>query len=458
MDDAKILIVDDERLAAEALRKNLQMDAFRADVATSAEAALEQIGVDDYAVVVTDLRMPEMDGIELCAAIKDQHPDTDVIILTAYGTIANAVEAVKRGAYDYLTKPVDPERLGTLLRHIFEKQQLRDENRALREQIQAERQASQLIGSSPEMCKVLETIRTVAPTESTVLVRGESGTGKELVAAAIHQLSPRTKRPLVKVNCAAIPETLLEDELFGHERGAYTGAHTQRKGRFETAHRGTIFLDEIAEMSPALQAKFLRVIQEREFERVGGSEPILVDVRIIASTNRHLEEEVRQGNFREDLYFRINVVPIFIPPLRERRDDILVLADHFLERFASRNKRSFKGFSSEAQRKLTTYHWPGNVRELENCIERAVVMAQGQAIEADDIALYPEVTSSSEQDVAAELVKEGFSVEDFERQLIMASLKKTGGNQSRAAELLGLSRRTLQYRIEKYDITIPKGD
>jgi len=458
MADERILIVDDERLAGEALRKNLQMDGFDADVAASGADALDMLGAKAYAVVVTDLRMPEITGLELCEAVRADYPDTDVVILTAYGTIANAVEAVKRGAYDYLTKPVDPEKLATTLRHIFEKHQLRDENRALREQIQAERRSTQLIGSSPKMLAVLEAVRTVAPTEATVLIRGESGTGKELVAAAIHQLSPRAKRPFVKVNCAAIPETLLEDELFGHERGAFTGAHTQRKGRFETAHRGTIFLDEIAEMSPALQAKFLRVIQEREFERVGGSEPILVDVRILASTNRNLEEEVRNGTFREDLYFRINVVPIVVPPLRERPEDILVLANYFLERFQARNRREFTGISLDAQRKLTTYHWPGNVRELENCIERAVVMARGDVIGADDIALYPEVTAGSEEDVAAQLVQEGFSVEDFERKLIVASLRKTGGNQSRAAELLGLSRRTLQYRIEKYGITVTKDD
>ncbi len=458
MSDERILIVDDERLAAEALRKNLRLDGFEADVATSGEAALEMLATATYSAVVSDVRMPEMTGLELCAEARKLHPDTDVVILTAYGTIANAVEAVKSGAYDYLTKPVDPEKLATILRHILEKHQLRDENRALRQQIQAERRSTRLIGSSPKMLEVLETIHTVAPTEATVLVRGESGTGKELVASAIHQLSPRAKRPLVKVNCAAIPETLLEDELFGHERGAYTGAHAQRKGRFETAHRGTIFLDEIAEMSPALQAKFLRVIQEREFERLGGSDPILVDVRIIASTNRNLEDEVRQGSFREDLYFRINVVPIVVPPLRERRDDILVLANHFLERFQARNKREFAGIAPAAQRKLVAYHWPGNVRELENCIERAVVMARGDVIGADDLALYPDAVRAPEDDVASQLVKEGFSVEDFERKLIIASLAKTGGNQSRAAELLGLSRRTLQYRIEKYDITVQKGD
>ena len=263
MPDRRILIVDDERLAAEALRKNLQLDGFDADVAASAEEALTCLATTLYSVVVTDLRMPEMSGIELCEEIKRLYPDTDVIIATAFGTITNAVEAVKRGAYDYLTKPVEPERLVTKLQHILERHRLVDENRALSEEIQAERQRKRLIGSSPKMINVLDTIRTVAPSDATVLIRGESGTGKELVASAIHQLSARAKNPLIKVNCAAIPETLLEDELFGHERGAFTGAHTQRKGRFEAAHRGTIFLDEIAEMTPALQAKLLRVIQER---------------------------------------------------------------------------------------------------------------------------------------------------------------------------------------------------
>ncbi|MFP4058679.1 MAG: sigma-54-dependent transcriptional regulator [Candidatus Brocadiia bacterium] len=456
MPDRRALIVDDDRLTAEALRNNLQLDGHRADIATSAAQALKALAARNYDVVITDLRMPEVSGIELCDEVRNLYPDTQVVILTAYGTIENAVEAVKRGAYDYLTKPVDPEKLSTLIDRIVEVHRLRDENRTLRDQIRAQRQSSRLIGSSPKMVEVLETIRTVAPTDATVLVRGESGTGKELVATAIHQLSPRSEQPLVKVNCAAIPETLLEDELFGHERGAFTGAHAQRKGRFETAHRGTIFLDEIAEMSPAVQAKLLRVTQEREFERVGGSDTIPVDVRIICSTNQNLEEAVREGRFREDLYYRVNVVPIVLPPLRERRDDILLLANHFLERFAERNNKSFQGISQQAQQKLLRYHWPGNVRELENCIERAVVMARGDAIEPGDIALNPDISGLAEDDIASQLVAEGFSVEDFERKLIHASLQKTGGNQSRAAELLGLTRRTLQYRIEKYDIQVPK--
>jgi len=458
MPDERILLVDDERQAAEALRSNLRLDGFDADVATSAAQALELVGKTSYEVMITDLRMPGTSGIELCDEVRRLAPDTEVIIVTAYGTIENAVEAVKRGAYDYLTKPVDPEKLATLIRRIIEVHRLRGENRSLRQQIQAEKEADRLIGSSPKMLQVLEAVRTVAPTDATVLIRGESGTGKELVATAIHHLSPRAKQPLVKVNCAAIPETLLEDELFGHERGAFTGAHAQRKGRFETAHRGTIFLDEIAEMSPALQAKLLRVIQEREFERVGGSETIPVNVRILASTNRILEERVRDGQFREDLYYRINVVPIVLPPLRERREDILVLAQYFLERFVLRNRRAFKGISTKAERMLVEYRWPGNVRELQNCIERAVVMARGETIEAEDIWFTPDVKRMAHEDIAAELVTDGFSVEDFERKLLAAALEKTDGNQSRAAELLGLTRRTLQYRMEKYNISAGKDE
>jgi len=450
----RILVVDDDWQTAEALRKNLLIEGYQADTATSPPEALDLLAKTPYAVVVSDLRMREMSGIDLCDEVRRLYPDTDVIILTAYGTIQNAVEAVKRGAYDYLTKPVDAERLLSTLRRAFEMHALRDENRALREQIQAERQAMRLIGSSPPMLAVMETIRTVAPTDATVLVRGESGTGKELVASAIHELSPRARHPLVKVNCAAIPETLLESELFGHERGAFTGAHAQRKGRFETAHKGTIFLDEISEMSPALQSKLLRILQEREFERVGGSETILVDVRVIASTNRDLEKAVRDGSFREDLYYRVNVVPILLPPLRERREDILVLANCFLARVAARNNKSFKGFTPAAQQKLLTYNWPGNVRELENCIERAVIMAQGDTLGPDDIHLAPAISRESHDDVASKLIQPGFSIEEFERRLLEASLRKTGGNQSRAAELLGLTRRTLQYRMEKYGIRI----
>ncbi|MBM4030394.1 MAG: sigma-54-dependent Fis family transcriptional regulator [Planctomycetes bacterium] len=456
MPNNHILVVDDDWQTADALRKNLRFEGYQADVAGSPPEALALLAKSPYPIVVSDMRMREMSGVELCDEIRRLYPDTDVIILTAYGTIQDAVDAVKRGAYDYLTKPVDTERLLGTLRRLFELHRLRDENRALREEIQAERKATRLIGSSPAIAAVLETARTVAPTDATVLIRGESGTGKELVASAIHELSARAKNPLVKVNCAAIPETLLESELFGHERGSFTGAIALRKGRFEAAHRGTIFLDEISEMSPALQAKLLRVLQEREFQRVGGTETLTVDVRVIASTNRNLEKAVRDGDFREDLYYRINVVPIFLPPLRERREDVLLLASHFLARFAARNRKSFKGIAPAAQQKLMAYHWPGNVRELENAIERAVVMAQGDTIGPDDIALNPDVSRESPEDVASKLLQPGFAIEEFERKLLEAGLRKTGGNQSRAAELLGLTRRTLQYRMEKYAIQ-PKG-
>ena len=454
MPDDHVLIVDDDWPTADALRKNLRFDGYQADVAGSPPEALAVLAKSPFPIVISDMRMREMSGVELCDEIRRLYPDTDVIIVTAYGNIPNAVEAVKRGAYEYLTKPVDTERLVGTIARICQFHRLRDENRSLREEIQAERKATRLIGASRAIAAVLEIARTVAPTDATVLVRGESGTGKELVASAIHDLSRRAGQPLVKVNCAAIPETLLESELFGHERGSFTGAVAQHKGRFEAAHRGTIFLDEISEMSPALQAKLLRVLQEREFQRVGGSETIPVDVRVIASTNRNLEKAVRDGDFREDLYYRVNVVPIVLPPLRERREDILLLATHFLERFSARNHKTFKGISPAAQQKLLAYHWPGNVRELENCIERAVVMAQGEILGADDIALNPVISRESPGDVAARLIQPGFSIEDFERTLLEASLRKTGGNQSRAAELLGLTRRTLQYRMEKYNIQI----
>ena len=451
-----ILIVDDERQTAEALRKNLSVEGYEADVANSPPEALRLLAKAPYSVVISDMRMDEMTGAELCDEVRRTYPDTDVVILTAYGTIQNAVEAVKRGAYDYLEKPVAIDRLLSTLQRIFELHRLRDENRELREEIAAERKDMRLIGSSRAIGAVLDTVRTVAPTDATVLIRGESGTGKELVASAIHQLSRRAANPFIRVNCAAIPETLLESELFGHERGSFTGAVAQRKGRFETAHRGTIFLDEISEMSPALQAKLLRVLQEREFQRVGGTETLTVDVRVLASTNRNLEKAVRDGDFREDLYYRINVVPIILPPLRERSEDIPLLASHFLERFSARNHKVFKGFTPAAQQKLLGYHWPGNVRELENAVERAVVMAQGDAIGAEDIALNPDISREGHDDIAAKLVAPGFSIEDFERKLLEASLRKTGGNQSRAAELLGLTRRTLQYRMEKYNIQIPR--
>ncbi|HUT35752.1 MAG TPA: sigma 54-interacting transcriptional regulator [Planctomycetota bacterium] len=453
----RILIVDDDWQTADALRKNLLFEGYHSDVAGSPPEALEAMAKQSYTIVLSDMRMTEMSGVELCDEIHRLYPDVFTVIITGYGSIPSAVEAVKRGAYDYLTKPTDTERLLSVLQRLAELRTLRDDNQALREQIQAERRAARLIGSSPPMTRVMATIRAVARTDAPVLVRGERGTGKELVASTIHELSARAKCPFVKVDCACMPEALLEDELFGHEREAYPGAHAQRKGRLEIAQGGTIFLDEVVGMLPAVQARLLRVLQEREFERVGGSQTISVDVRVIASTSRNLEKAVRAGDFREDLYYGIRVVPILLPPLRERREDILAIASFFLEHFATRSGRSLKGFTRMARKRLLDHGWPGNVRELENCIQRSVVVAQGDKVGIGDIALDPSLSPEGADDIASTLVQPGFSIEDFERRLIEAGLRKTGGNPSCAAELLGLTRRTLLYRMEKYDIQLNRG-
>jgi two-component system response regulator HydG len=393
--------------------------------------------------------MPAIDGMEALKRIRKTNTAVPVIMMTAYGSIDSAVEALKSGAEDYLSKPLDMDELIFKVKKALRYQQLAEENVLQKERLGTRFDFSNIIGTSLAIKKLFETLSMAAPTEATILLLGESGTGKELVANAIHQNSPRRERPYVKVNCAALPETLLESELFGHEKGAFTGAIDKKKGRFELADGGTIFLDEIGEMSLPTQTKILRVLQEREFEPVGGTKTIKVDVRIIAATNKQLEEEVSKGTFREDLYYRINVVPITIPPLRERREDIPLLAEHFLRIYSEKNKRAIRGFGQGVMQAFMQHSWPGNVRELENIVERMVIMSKGDTLA---LAGLPPALAGQQQE--GERTPLPTSLKDIERDTIVKTLEQTGGNRTKTAAILGITRKTLQNKIKEYGIDI----
>jgi two-component system response regulator HydG len=397
--------------------------------------------------------MSAVGGIEALKQIKEISPAIPIIIMTAYASVDTAVNALKSGAYDYLTKPLDIDELKILVQKTLRYHQLEKENIYLKERLNDRFDFSNIIGRSPAMKKLFETTALVAPSEATVLIFGESGTGKELIANAIHQNSPRKERPLITVNCAALPETLLESELFGHEKGSFTGAIARKQGRFQLAHHSSIFLDEVAEMAPATQAKILRVLQEREFEPLGSTQTIKVDTRVIAATNKNLEEEIKKGRFREDLYYRLNVVSLEVPPIRERREDISLLADFFLKRYAEKNKRILKGFTPRAMDLLMRYDWPGNVRELENVVERAVIMARGEMITP---AEFPDILQELDPEVKATYVdlSPGRTLKDVEKDMIIRTLEETAGNRTHAAKILGISRRTLQLKLKEYGINM----
>ncbi|HTM45047.1 MAG TPA: sigma-54 dependent transcriptional regulator, partial [Polyangiaceae bacterium] len=381
----RVLVVDDEANARAGLAELLRDDGYTVETAADGFKALPKLEEFAPDLLLTDLRMPGMDGIELMRKAKELDPDSEVIVMTAYGAVDTAVSAMRQGASDYLTKPINVEELTLVIERVLERRRLRKEAGQLRESLSAQRRINSIVGSSKAMQQVFDTVMLVAPSRASVLITGESGTGKELIAAAIHQHSPRAARPFVKLHCAALAETLLESELFGHEKGSFTGAAGRRDGRFQQADGGTLFLDEIGEISPAIQIKLLRFLQEREFERVGGNNTIKVDVRIIAATNRDLAQLVREGKFREDLYYRLNVVSVEVPKLSARPSDIPLLAMHFLRRFASENAKEVTGFSDEALELLARYSWPGNVRELENTVERAVVVCRGKEIQSSDL-------------------------------------------------------------------------
>jgi DNA-binding NtrC family response regulator len=443
----RILVVDDEVNARTALAELLRDEGYDVETAADAFKALGKYESFLPHVVVTDLKMPGMDGIELVKKLRAGEDPAAIVVMTAFGAVTSAVDAMRAGAADYLTKPINFDELLIVLDKTFETQQLRRETRQLRQRVRDRVAPGNIVGTAPPMQHVFEIVDQVAPSRATVLITGESGTGKELVANAIHQRSPRANGPFIKLHCAALAESLLESELFGHERGSFTGAMGRKDGRFQLADGGTLFLDEIGEISPSIQVKLLRFLQEHEFERVGGTQTIRVDVRVVAATNRNLVEEVAKGRFREDLYYRLNVVALEMPPLRDRRTDIPALAQFFLERYAKENAKAIEGFTPETMQLLQSYDWPGNVRELENAIERAVVLATGAIIEPKQLPtqVRPKVTP------AGMPVIPGSTMGDLERYAILETMKAVGGSTSKAAEMLGISARTIQYRLHEYN-------
>ena len=443
----RVLIVEDDTSTRIGLSELVRSWGFLTEEAADGEEGLQKVTTFRPAIIVSDLVMPRMDGLQLLHALQDQLSDLSIIILTAQGTVETAVEAIKEGAYDYLTKPVDPHRLRILLDKCVERQGTLREVKELRRQLRDQGSYGRMVGNSPEMRRIYRVIEQAAPTAASVLTWGESGTGKELVAQTVHALSPRASFPYVGINCAAIPETLLESEIFGHEKGAFTGAHDRRLGCFELAHRGTLFLDEISEMQPATQAKLLRVLQERSFRRLGGRQEIAVDVRVIAATNRDPEDSVRANKLREDLFYRLNVFSIHIPPLRDRRDDIPLLVQSFLAEFNARNAKAVRAVSNDTMRALENYQWPGNVRELRNVIERATILAEGEFIETRHLP--PALIERSESNLPTLTLTPGMTVDEAERRLILLTLEHTRNNKTRAAEILGISLKTLHNKLNR---------
>ncbi|RJQ68967.1 MAG: sigma-54-dependent Fis family transcriptional regulator [Desulfobacteraceae bacterium] len=454
-----ILIVDDEKNYPLILSAVLQEEGFETLTANSGQEALAILEHSDVDLVLTDMKMPKMDGIELLERVKDSDPELPVIMMTAYGTVEKAVEAMQKGAYSYILKPFDNEQLILYVNKAMAMYRVVKENRQLRSAVESRYSFGNLIGKSKSMQAIFDTIRKVAPATATVLIEGESGTGKELVAKSIHFNSPRRNQPFVAVNCSALAESLLESELFGHEKGAFTGAISMKKGRFELADQGTLFLDEIGELSPSLQVKLLRVLQEKAFERVGGMRPISVNIRLIAATNKSLREEIRKGRFREDLFYRLNVVPIMLPPLRERLEDIRLLTAHFIQKYAAERQGvpPVTGLDKEVERTFFDYHWPGNVRELENVIERAMVMCPGGTIKVDDLP----------KDFRQNLQNDGLNLDGMaaqatlyetlahvEKEMILRALKKADYVQAHAAALLGIGKSGLNQKLKKYGIDV----
>jgi two-component system NtrC family response regulator len=444
----RVLAVDDEPAQLELVAGFLRKRGFEVLEAPDGTAALARVRAEPVDLILTDQKMPGLSGLALLEAARRVDPEVAVIVMTAYGTIEDAVAAIKHGATDYLTKPLNLDELLHRIERAREGRRLLRENRELREALRERHRMEGIVGESGRMQEVLSLVRRVATSDATVLIRGESGTGKELIAKAIHYASRRASGPLVRINCAALPEPLLESELFGHEKGAFTGAHAMRQGRFEAAHGGSLFLDEIGDLPPHLQVKLLRALQEREIERVGSNRPIAVDVRLLAATHRDLEALMRSGRFRDDLYYRINVITISIPPLRDRREDIPPLLDHFLTRFADANGKPIRGLTREARDALLRYDYPGNVRELENLMERAVVLTRDDVIGLGDLPLGVEAGGPETPDGGSLPA----AVEGLERRMLRDALALAGGVQTRAAETLGISERVLRYKLRKYGL------
>ena len=451
MEKARILIAEDEEHQRDLLEGFLKKEGFSVEPVANGQEALHKLAGDFFDIALLDYKMPELDGLQTLREIRKLYPDLPVVMMTAYGTVETAVASMKEGALDYLTKPIDLDELLLILHKVIERSHLIQENRALKAQLQERYTFSNIIYGSPKMEEVIGLVARVAPSQTTVLIRGESGTGKELITNAIHYASPRSNMPLVKVNCSAIPETLLESELFGHEKGTFTGAAQRRIGRFEEASGGTIFLDEIGDLSPGTQVKLLRILQEKEFQRLGSNQTFKTDVRVIAATNQNLEEAMKKGLFREDLYYRLNVISIPLPPLRERREDIPLLMDYFLKKYSKLNQKSISDISKEARGLLLRHSYPGNVRELENLIERAVVLCRGEVITTQDLPFHLQ-EGKSEIEFPKKEKSLPESLEGIEKDLIIKALHEHQGTQTRAAESLGISERVLRYKIRKYGI------
>jgi two-component system response regulator HydG len=447
-----ILIVDDDQAHRTMLRTLISGWGYEITEADDGQVATERAHEQAFDLILMDIRMVTVSGLEALSEIKAYNPAIPVIIMTAYSSVETAVEALKKGAYDYLTKPLDFDELRLTIERAMDHSQLREENRHLRESLGNHFDMQNIIGRGPAMVDLLETVAQVALSEATVLITGESGTGKELIAGAIHFNSSRKDGPFVKMNCAAVTETLLESELFGHEKGAFTGAHQQKEGRFRQANGGSLFLDEVSEMSAGMQVKLLRALQEREITRVGGETSVSVDVRVIAATNKDLVQKIKHGNFREDLYYRLNVVTLTVPPLRERREDIPLLTQHFLSTLAKKNHKKLKGVTPQVMDRFLKYGWPGNVRELMNAVERAVVLSRSEYLDEQDLPLSIKDDGLSE----AQSVKSGVAVsgdlplEDVEKATILSTLESTKGNKSEAARRLGITRKTLHKKLKKY--------
>jgi DNA-binding NtrC family response regulator len=451
----KILIVDDEEVMRDTLCDWLDKEGYGTDRAITAEEALDKIANDEYNILIVDLRLPGMDGIQFLEELKNRKREIPTIMITAYASIETAVLAIKKGAYDYLAKPFNLEELSLIVKKIVERQNLIAENILLKEKLKDKYSYKNIIGRSMRMKQVFELIENVADIDSTVLIQGESGTGKEVIAQAIHEKGSRRDGPFISVNCAAIPENLLESELFGHEKGSFTGAVSSKKGRFELADHGTLFLDEIAEMNLNIQVDLLRVLQSREFRRVGGSKLIRIDVRVIASTNRDLEKEVEKGNFRQDLYYRLNVIPIELPSLRERKEDIPLLIEYFINKYKKKTKRNIEGITEKAQSLLVEYDWPGNVRELENTIERAIVLGKADSIEPANL---PEKIRKFAQKKIQVCYPLNRPLGDIEKEYIVQVLSSTNWNITKTANLLKINRMTLYNKLKKYKIARNRKD
>lgn len=445
----RILIADDEPNIRQGLAEALEDQGYEIEQAPSGEAALTLLESAPFDLVLVDLVMEEMDGIQVLQEINRQWPQTEVVIITAHGTIETAVKALKEGAYDYLTKPINVKRFRSYVHNILYARELEEENRRLREKLRAEQEYSQIVGRSEKLMAILEMIDQLAPTDVTILIEGESGTGKELVAQAMHRKSGRGQEPFISVNCGALPRELIGSELFGHEKGAFTGASQQKQGRFELAHRGTLFLDEIAEMDLEAQVTLLRILEEGRFRRVGGTREIEVDVRVIAATNKSLQDQVMQRRFREDLFYRLNVVRMSVPSLRERHEDIQLLAQHFLDTFGAKYHRPDLEFAPEVKARFADYSWPGNIRELRNCVERAVILARGSVIGLD---MLPESLQRKPPLPEVSGISVGLSLVEVEKEMIRQTLEHTGGHRKRTAQILGISERDLYYKLKKYQL------